>query len=206
MAKLLHIQASPRGDRSASTTIARDFLAAYKAKNPGATIETLDLWKADLPAFDGDTLDAKYAVMHGQNPSGGQVEAWAAVTRIAEHFKSADKFVFSLPMWNFGIPYRLKHYIDLLVQPGLTVGFAPDKGYFGLVTGKPAALVYASGGVYSPGSGAEAYDLQSKYLRQILGFIGITDVKEIFVCGTEMDKEKALEAGKKSALEVAATF
>jgi FMN-dependent NADH-azoreductase len=206
MAKLLHILASPRGDRSASAAVARDFLAAYQAKNPGDAVETLDLWKADLPPFDGDTLDAKYAAMHGQNPTGGQVEAWAAVTRIADHFKSADKFVFSLPMWNFGIPYRLKHYIDLLVQPGLTVGFAPDKGYFGLVTGKPAALIYASGGVYSPGSGAEAYDLQSKYLRQILGFIGITDVKEIFVCGTEMDKAKALEAGKKQAVEVASSF
>jgi FMN-dependent NADH-azoreductase len=206
MAKLLHILASPRGDRSASTTIAKEFLAAYQAKNSGDTVETLDLWKADLPAFDGDTLNAKYAVMHGQNPTGGQVEAWAAVTRIAEHFKSADKFVFSLPMWNFGIPYRLKHYIDLLVQPGLTVGFSPDKGYWGLVTGKPAVAIYARGGDYSPGTPAEGYDLQSKYLKQILGFIGITDMKDIFVEGVEMDKAKALEAGKKKAAEVAAQF
>jgi FMN-dependent NADH-azoreductase len=206
MPKLLHIQATPRGDRSASTTVAREFIAAYQAKNAGDTVETLDLWKADLPPFDGDTLEAKYAVMHGQNPSGGQVGAWAAVTRIADHFKSADKFVFSLPMWNFGIPYKLKHYIDLLVQPGLTVGFSPDKGYTGLVTGKPAVAIYASGGKYGPGTGAEGYDLQSKYLKQVLGFIGITDLKDIFVAGTAMDKGESVAAARKQAAEIGASF
>ncbi len=206
MAKILHIQASPRGERSTSITIAKEFLAAYQAKNPGDTVETLDLWKADLPAFDGETLAAKYSVMQGQSPTGDEVAAWAAVTKIADQFKAADKFVFSLPMWNFGIPYRLKHYIDLLVQPGLTFGYAPDKGYFGLVTGKTAVAIYSRGGDYSPGSPAEGYDLQSKYLKQILGFVGLTDVKEVFIEGAAMDAAKALEGGKKRALEVASTF
>jgi FMN-dependent NADH-azoreductase len=206
MAKILYIQASPRGDRSSSTTVAKEFLAAYHAKNAGDTIETLDIWRAALPPFDGDTLAAKYSVMHGQNPTGGEAAAWAEVTKIGEHFKSADKFVFSLPMWNFGIPYRLKHYFDVIVQPGLTFGFAPDKGFFGLVTGKPAVAIYSRGGDYSPGTPAEGYDLQSKYLKQILGFIGVTDVKDVFIEGAAMDPAKALEGGKKKALEVAATF
>jgi FMN-dependent NADH-azoreductase len=206
MSKLLYIQASPRGDRSASTTVAKAFLAAYTAKNPGDTVETLDIWKADLPPFDGDTLNAKYTVMHGQSPTGAQAEAWAAVVKIADHFKSADKFVFSLPMWNFGIPYRLKHYIDILAQPGLTFGYAPDKGYFGLVTGKPAVVVYASGGAYGPGTGMEAYDLQSKYLKQVLNFFGITDQKDIFVAGTAMDKGESVEAARKQATELGAKF
>jgi FMN-dependent NADH-azoreductase len=206
MSKLLYIQASPRGDRSASTTVAREFLAAYQARHPGDTVETLDLWQADLPPFDGDTLNAKYAVMHGQNPTGGQVEAWAAVTKITDHFKSADKFVFSLPMWNFGIPYKLKHYIDLLVQPGLTVGFSPDKGYWGMVTGKSAVAIYARGGSYGPGTGMEAYDLQTKYLKQILGFIGLTDLKEILVEGTGMDKGESVSAAKKQAADLGAAF
>jgi FMN-dependent NADH-azoreductase len=205
MAKILHIQASPRGERSASTTVAKEFLAAYQTKHSGDTVETLDIWKADLPAFDGETLNAKYAVMSGQDFTAAQKQAWDAVTKIADDFKSADKFVFSLPMWNFGIPYRLKHYIDLLAQPGLTFGYAPDKGYFGLVTGKPAVAIYASGGVYSPGSGMDAYDLQSKYLRQLLGFLGITDVKEIYASGTAMNKE-GVESAKKQAVEIAATF
>ena len=205
MAKILHIIASPRGERSASITVAKEFLAAYQAKHPGDTVETLDLWKADLPPFDGDTIDAKYALFSGSNFTAAQQEAWNAVVRIAEDFKSADKFVFSLPMWNFGIPYQLKHYIDLLVQPGLTFSFSPDKGYAGLVTGKTAVAIYARAGAYGPGTGMEAYDFQSKYLKAILGFVGVVDLKEIFVEGTAMNKD-AVEAGKKQAQETAANF
>ena len=63
MPKLLHIESSPRGDRSASIAAAREFITTYQAKNPGDEVETLNVWKANLPAFDGATLDAKYAVM-----------------------------------------------------------------------------------------------------------------------------------------------
>ena len=61
-------------------------------------------------------------------------------------FKSADKYLVSLPMWNFSIPYKLKQYIDLLVHRGLTFSFTPEGGYKGLVTGKPLVAVYARGG------------------------------------------------------------
>ena len=205
MSKLLHIQASPRGDRSASTTVAKEFLAVYKTKHPDDTIETLDLWKADLPAFEGDRLNAKYAVLSGGTFTDAQKNGWDSLVKITDHFKSADKFLFSVPMWNFGIPYKLKHYVDLLAQPGLTFSFSPDKGYTGLVAGKPAVGIYASGGVYGPGSGMEAYDFQSKYLKVVLGFIGITDLKEVFVGGTAMNKD-AVEIGRKTAAEFAANF
>jgi len=181
MAKLLHLIASPRGDRSASRTVAERFLAAYRAAHPEDTVETLDIWEADLPAFDGATIDAKYAVLHGAEKTPAQQAAWDAVVALADRFKGADKYLLSLPMWNFGIPYRLKHYIDLIAQPGLTFSFTPGEGYKGLVTGKPAAIVYARGGAYGPGTGAEGYDQQSGYLRQVLGFLGFTDLREIFV-------------------------
>ena len=181
MSKLLHIEASPRGERSASITVARHFIEAYKAKHPNDTVETLDLWHAHLPEFDGPTIESKYAIMHGQSFTPEQQQAWQAVTKIAEQFKSADKYLFSLPMWNFGIPYKLKHFIDVLVQPGLAFSFSPESGYKGLITGKPAVVIYARGGAYGPGTGMEAYDTQSKYLKQVLGFIGFTDIKEIFV-------------------------
>ena len=69
-----------------------------------------------------------------------------------ERFKSADWYLFSLPMWNFGVPYVLKHLIDVIVQPGLTFSFSPTEGYKGLVTGKKAVAVYARGGAYGSGS------------------------------------------------------
>jgi len=207
MPKLLHIQASPRGDRSASITVARHFIDLYGKAHPGDTVETLDLWKADLPEFDGATIDAKYAVMHGEKHTAEQAQAWANVVRVADQFKAADKYVFSLPMWNFGIPYKLKHWIDVIAQPGLTFSFSPETGYKGLVTGRPAVAIYARGGAYGPGTGMEAYDSQSTYLKQLLGFIGITDLKTILVEPTLAGpKEDALKAGNEKARELASSF
>ena len=205
MSKVLHIVASPR-DRSASTAVAKHFLASYLAAHPGDTVETLDLWATKLPEFDGPTIDAKYAVMHGEHFTDAQAAAWNAVVSVAEQFKAADKFVFSLPMWNFGIPYKLKHWIDVIAQPGLTFSFSPETGYTGLVTGKPAVAIYARGGAYGPGTGGEGYDAQTSYLKQVLGFIGITDLKEILVEPTLGDKDGALAKGNAKADEIAPTF
>ena len=209
MTKLLHIQASPRIGRSASITVAEHFLNVYRATHPRDTVETLNLWEAELPEFNGATIDAKYAVLHGQTHTPAQLAAWQAVVRIADHFKSADKYLFSLPMWNFGIPYKLKHFIDLLVQPGLAFSFSPQAGYKGLITGRPAVAIYARGGAYGPGSGAENYDAQSTYFRQILGFIGFTDIKEIFVeptLASSTAKDAAVAAGNLKAAELAAVI
>jgi FMN-dependent NADH-azoreductase len=209
MSKLLHIEASPRGDRSASITVAKHFIESYRAAHPGDTVETLDLWHTALPEFDGATLEAKYAVMHGQKATPEQEQAWQVVTKIAEHFKSADKYLISLPMWNFGIPYKLKQFIDVLVQPGLAFSFSPETGYKGLITGKPVVIVYARGGAYGPGTGMEAYDAQSTYLKQVLGFIGFTDIKEIFVeptLASATSKDEAIAASNKKATELASAF
>jgi FMN-dependent NADH-azoreductase len=209
MAKLLHIESSPRGDRSASTAVARHFIESYRAAHVGDTVETLDLWKAELPEFDGATIDAKYAVMHGQKHTPEQLHAWQTVTKIADHFKSADKYVISLPMWNFGIPYKLKQFIDILVQPGLAFSFSPETGYQGLITGKPIVAVYARGGAYGPGSGMESYDAQSTYLKQLLGFIGFTDIKEIFVeptLASPTSKDEAITKANRQAAELASVL
>ena len=209
MSKILHVVSSPRGERSASTTVARHFLAAYLAVHPEDAVETLDLWTANLPEFDGAALDAKYAILHGQAFTPEQEAAWVAVVSLAEQLKSADKIIFSLPMWNFGIPYKLKQWIDLIAQPGLTFSFSPEAGYSGLVTGKKALAVYSRGGAYGPGTGAEGYDAQTTYFRQVLGFIGLTEVDEILVeptlAGGEA-KDAAVTAANERASLLAETF
>ena len=181
MAKLLYIEASPRKSRSKSIEVAHTFLSTLQSTHSSVELDKLDLWSTELPRFDGDTLEAKYAIIHGQSHSPEQAKAWKRVEEVIERFKSADWYLFSLPMWNFGVPYVLKHFIDVIIQPGLTFSFSPSEGYKGLVTGKKAIAVYARGGAYGPGTGAEGYDLQSKTLGGILGFIGVTDVTSIFV-------------------------
>jgi len=207
MSTLLHIQSSPRGDRSASIAVARKFIESYGAVHPEDTVETFDLWEAELPEFDGSVLDAKYAILNGESHTAAQCEAWSAVVKIADHFKSADKYLVSLPMWNFSIPYKLKHYFDVLAQPGLTFTFSPDEGYQGLVTGKPLVIIYARGGAYGSGTGAEGYDQQSTYLKQFFGFIGFTDIREIFVEPTlSSAKVETIFMAGKMATEAGANF
>lgn len=180
MAKLLYIESSPRKERSKSIQVAKAFIKAYESKNPGDEVLTLDLWNKKLPEFDGYTIDAKYQVLHGQGFDDKQRAAWQAVVDVCNEFKSADKYLFSLPMWNFGIPYKLKHYIDVLAQPGQTFSFDPATGYSGLVTGKPVAVIYARGGAYGSDA-AKGMDLQRGYMELLLGFIGFKDVKSILI-------------------------
>ena len=132
MAKILYIQASPRKERSKSNQVAAAFLEHYRQKHPKDTIQKLNVFEEQLPSFDGLTVQAKYTIMHGQSHSAEERKAWDAVEKVISQFTNADKYVFSLPMWNFGIPYRLKQYIDILVQPGYTFTVGP-KGYEGLV-------------------------------------------------------------------------
>ena len=208
MAKLLYIESSPRKARSKSIKVATEFIRTYQSANPGDTIEKLDLWNMALPEFDGFTIDAKYAVLHGQDHDQDQAEAWQAVVEICDQFKAADKYLFSVPMWNFGIPYKLKHYIDVLAQPGQTFSFDPATGYSGLVTGKPVAAVYARGGAYSEGD-AKGMDLQMAYLDMILRFVGFTEIHNIFVEPTlaAPDTVSAIEANAmEQARELAASF
>jgi FMN-dependent NADH-azoreductase len=160
--------------------VANEFVGAYVKKNPAVHVVTINVFHDDIPAFDGEAVQAKYAVMHGAEHTEAQQEVWARIQKTIEQFTSVDKYVFAVPMWNFSIPYRLKQYIDVIVQPGLTFT-VNENGYEGLVKDKPAFIVYARGGRYAPGSGAEAYDLQSKYFEQILQFIGFQDIKTMFV-------------------------
>jgi len=208
MQKLLYIESSPRKERSASITVAKHFLNVYRSTHPNDTVETLDLWQQDLPPFNNSTIDAKYAIMHGQNMSPEQSESWNAIVKIIEHFKSADKYLFSVPMWNFSIPYILKHYIDLLVQPTLTFSYSQEKGYKGMLSGKSVAVIYSRGAVYAQNSGSESYDLQTKYFNQILAFIGFSKIKSIIVEPTldPAAKDKILSASKEKARKMAQTF
>jgi FMN-dependent NADH-azoreductase len=202
MSKLLYIEASPRKSRSKSIEVAHVFLSALQNSHSSVEVDELDLWATELPSFDGDTVDAKYAILHGQPHTPEQANAWRRVTEVIDRFKTADWYLFSLPMWNFGVPYVLKHLIDVIVQPGLTFSFSPAEGYQGLVTGKKAAAVYARGGAYGAGTGMEAYDLQSKTLGGVLGFIGVTDLTSIFVEPT-LAAPADLEAAVKKAKELA---
>jgi FMN-dependent NADH-azoreductase len=198
----LYLEASPRKARSHSIDVATAFVEAFTNAKSNNAIEKLDLWSIDLPPFDGAAVTAKYKVMHGEPMTPEEEKAWARITEIFGQFAAHDHYLISLPMWNFGIPYRLKHYIDVITQPGMAVKVTEDGGYEGLVTGRSAVVVYDSGGQYEIGSGAEAYDFLNPYLELWLGFIGFSDIRRIAVGGTMGDREE-LTATKEKAKEEA---
>ena len=206
MAKLLYIQASPR-ERSHSTKVAKKFLESYVERNPKDTIEKLDLWHKKLPPFDGHTIKAKYNVLHGLPHEPEEEKAWEEVKEIFHHFDAADKYIMSVPMWNFHIPYPLKHYIDVITQPGLAFELTPEGTFKPLVTGKPVVLIYASGGTYGPGSGAQVLDFQKPYMKTWLEFIGFKKIYEIVADGTLMSQAKEQEEQAiKEAVKIAKNF
>ena len=179
MTTLLHISASPRGEASESLAIARTFLDAFREANPAASVDEWNLWDGSLPDFGPDGAGAKMRVFAGEQPVGAQETAWHRARLAFERFAAADLYLFSLPMWNAGIPYIAKQFIDVVSQPGMVFGFDPETGYTGLLAGRRAAVVYTSA-VYGPGRGLSfGADFQRPYFDDWLRWIGIDDVTGI---------------------------
>jgi FMN-dependent NADH-azoreductase len=103
---------------------------------------------------------------------------------LVAELQTADEYVFGVPMHNFGIPSTLKLWIDQVARAGKTFSYSAA-GPEGLLKGKKATLVIASGGVYDQGTAREGYNFVTPYLRTVFGFLGITDVHFIAAGGTK---------------------
>jgi FMN-dependent NADH-azoreductase len=181
MPDLLHISASPRGEESQSLRLAATFLDTYRSIHPDAEVDEWDLWDGSLPAFGPAAARAKMTVFGGGTPEGEQAAAWEAAKAAFARFDAADRILFSVPMWNTGVPYILKQFVDVVSQPGLVFGVDAVTGYEGLLAGrgKRAAVVYTSA-VWGPGLGPEfGTDFQAPFFTGWLNWTGIGDVTEI---------------------------
>ena len=206
MSKLLYVKASPRGADSRSGAVADAYLAALHERLPDLVVDTLDLARERIPEFDGDKVAAKMAVIAGQSHEGRQKTAWDEITAVANRFISADRYLLAVPMWNGGIPYRLKQYIDVIHQPGLLWGLDPQTGYFGLLNDRKAVLTLTSG-AYGPSMPSPAFgiDHHATYLRAWLNQAGVTDIEEIRFQPTLLnpDPEASFEAAVTAARSLA---
>ena len=209
MKKLLHIIATPRGDDSRTLKVSRAFLEAFSKKNPDCKIDELDVVTANLPSLTLKMIYGKYVLLGGQELTEKLKEAWNPIERLIERFLSSDGYFISTPMWNFGIPYSLKQYIDLIVQPKYLFRYT-DKGIEGLVKNRKMVVITSRGGDYGTESPFHAYDFQEPYLRAIFGFIGITDVT--FINAQPMDamgpdaQSKKIEEARVAARKIAESF
>lgn len=202
MPTLLHIEASPRRDRSRSLEAASVLIERLRRESPDLTPDHLDLWAETLPDLHGDLLAAKYARLAGSELTADQAHAWRDIRAMVARLEAARTVVISTPMWNFSIPYRLKHYIDLVTQPGLSFSFDPVAGYAPLLTPRPTYVVLASAGDYRFGPSRGRPDLATPYLAAALSFIGLSAPRFIPVgptVGSPEDVAEGLERARRQA-------
>jgi len=208
MPKLFHLNCSPRAD-SESAAGARVFLEGFRKTRPDWDIDVMDLWQNHLPEFKGDVLEAKYARINGRAFTDSQRDAFAEAERIAIRLTLADRVLISTPMWNFSIPYKLKQWFDVIVQPGLTFRFDPLTGYQPLLKDRPTIVIVASGGDFITGMNRGRIDMATPYLREALRFIGVSNVQFVPIGPTTGPAEPiraAREIAHRRLSELAARF
>lgn len=178
--KLLHIISSPRGENSRTLSVSHEFLNELKAKYPNLTIDELDLFKTTLPDVFDEAATAKYTILGGGSLNEKTKNVWDQITEFSGKFLSYNIYLISSPMWNFTVPYVLKHYIDVIMQPGYLFNFT-ESGVVGLATNKKMFCITSRGNDYSAGGPMHPYDFQEPYLRSIFGLAGIYDISFINV-------------------------
>jgi FMN-dependent NADH-azoreductase len=181
MATLLKLNSSPMGARSVSRKLTEEFVETWREAHPGGRVIERDLSALSLPVVDGYWIGAAYTPEQARTAE--QIKALNLSDLLIGDLQQADEYVFGVPMHNFGIPSTLKLWIDQVVRVGKTFSYGAN-GPIGLLTGKKATLLLASGGVYAPGTATEALDFVTPYLKTVLGCIGITDVTVIAAEGT----------------------
>lgn len=179
MPTLLHLDASPL-ETSISRELTREFAATWKAARPDGTVLYRDLSVRPPDPINQAWVQAAYTSPEARTPE--QKALLSTSDTLIHELESADEIVIGAPMHNFSIPSSLKLWIDQVVRSGRTFSYGAD-GPKGLLAGKKATLLVASGGVYSPGSAAAAMNFVDPYLKAVLGFIGITDVHTVTVGG-----------------------
>lgn len=196
MAHLLHIDASPRGERSHSRKLTREFVEGWKQAHPADVVTYRDVGRSWIPHVDELWIAAAYTPLDQRT-----FQMWEAIEisdQLVDEFLAADLYVIGVPMYNFSIPSSLKAYIDQIVRIGRTFAFSPENAanpYKPLVLGKKMFIIAARGGSgFGTGGEYEALNYQTPYLAIIFGFIGITDITFIDVENDEYGGQKLADA------------
>jgi FMN-dependent NADH-azoreductase len=204
MTHVLHIDTSPRLERSHSRLLAREFLEQWKQHHPEATVTHRDLARHPIPYVDDTWVTAKFTPANDHTPE--LKSAIALSDQLVDEFLAADRYVLSTPMYNFGIPAVLKSYIDYIVRPKRTFISTPD-GFQGLVSDRKMLLVQARGSDFRPGSAYDSVNFQEPYLKTVFGFIGITDIEAISANGLNTElRDQELAVAKSTIQTLAATW
>lgn len=197
MSTLLQINASLAGADGQSSRLAQRFIADWQAKHPGGRVITRHLASDPVPHLTAERFQAFLSKPEARTAEQRAVSDYSDT--LIEELKAADTVVFAAPMYNFSIPSTLRAYFDHVARAGVTFRYTAA-GPEGLLKGKTTYVFITRGGFY-----ADAADTQTPYLKQFLGFIGMTDVKFVFAEGLamgEQTREKSITAAHNAIVEL----
>lgn len=192
MTHILRIDASARKTGSVS----RDLTDQIVARLHADTVTTRDL-AGGIPLLDEAWIGANFTPADQRVPA--QIEALALSDTLVAEVKAADTIVIGVPIYNFGVPAALKAWVDMVARAGVTFQYS-ETGPKGLLEGKRAVLVIASGGTES---GSEI-DFATNYMRHVLGFIGITDISVVTADRLMVDADASLKTANDQIAALAA--
>ena len=182
--KILQIKASVFNGSGQSSRLSDQLVAQLRAENPGAQVVQRDLVADPVPHLDAARVAAFFAKPDARTAEQNAVIAYSDA--LIDELRQADAIVLGLPMYNFGVPSQLKAWFDHLARAGVTFKYT-EQGAVGLLTGKKAYVIATRGDVY----GAAQNEYQTGFVRQFLGFVGITDVEFVVAEGLALGEESA---------------
>ena len=209
--KLLEIQSSPRGESSASIALTRSFIEACKSYSNSIAVDTLNVWHERLPEFDYETIGAKYKAVKHETMTEAESKVWERIQSLIFRFQNADRIVLGTPMWNFGVPYKLKQLIDLVSQRNFLFTY-DGKEYGPALHVEKAVTVYTRGSRFLEASAIppSRFDHQAPYLDFWLRLIGVQDLRSIIVDNAwnhnARESERSLADGQAQLIELVEWF
>lgn len=190
MSKILYITANPKSvEKSFSLSLGDKFIKEYRAINPNDEIVFIDLYQTDIPEIDTDLLYVIENLKKGVSPdqlTEGVRNKLQRYNEFTDQFIGADKYVFVTPLWNLGLPARVKAYVDTVCVAGKTFKYT-EKGPQGLLENKKCLHIHASGGFHAE----DPYNHADPYLEDVMNFIGISDYRTLLVEGYGAMPDKA---------------
>lgn len=184
---ILRVDSSARADGSATRLLSDELIAALHQRHGRVTVTTRDLASTPPPLLNGEWIAANFTDDAVRTPA--QRDSLALSDTLIAELHAADVVVLGVPVYNFGVPAALKAWIDLVARARVTFRYT-EQGPEGLLKGKRAYLVFASGGV----AAGSATDFASGYLRHMLGFLGIDDVEIIAADQTALRHDAVAQA------------
>jgi FMN-dependent NADH-azoreductase len=187
MAAILHIDSSPRGDRSHSRQLAKTFITAWQTAHPEDVIIYRDLRQFPIPHVTEEWIAADFTPPEARTDE--MKDEIALSDELVDEFLSVDRCVFSVPMYNFSVPSNFKAYIDQIVRVDRTFSVVREGEWKGLVEGKKVLFITTRGGDYGTDSPIAEWDCQEPFLKTAFRFIGVTDVEFVHANGLDAGDE-----------------